>query len=60
MDTDSYIQMYIETLTQDELTCLEIAKAQLETSFDISKSIGFLKFLKQHSDHTSNVLTDKK
>ena len=40
------IANYINSLNAIELKALEIAKNQLQSSFDIEKSIGFLEFLK--------------
>tara|TARA_Y100000992_G_C21124335_1_gene423452 strand:+ start:488 stop:676 length:189 start_codon:yes stop_codon:yes gene_type:complete len=44
MSEQKMIDMYIEQLNINEKKALDIAKDHLETSFDISKSIGFLKF----------------
>lgn len=41
---------YIETLTNIEKKALEIAINNLESSFDIEKSIGFLEFMKKIND----------
>lgn len=41
------IEKYLNTLSQQEKQALEIAKKQLESSFCLEKSIGFLKFKKQ-------------
>jgi len=38
------IKEYLESLTETERIALEIARNHLGTSFDISKSIGFLRF----------------
>ena len=40
------ITNYINSLSPIELKALEIAKQQLQSSFDIEKTIGFLEFLK--------------
>ena len=40
------INEYIKSLNTMELEALKIAKNQLQSSFDIEKSIGFLEFLK--------------
>ena len=37
-------QQYYESLSTDEKKCVEIAKKTLKTSFDITKSIGYLKW----------------
>ena len=41
------IEEYLSTLTDQEMKALKIAKEQLESSFSIEKSIGFLKFKTQ-------------
>ena len=41
------IQEYISTLSVLELQVLKIAKKNLETSFDIRKSIGFISWMKK-------------
>ncbi len=38
------IQTYLETLSDDERNVIKIAKKTLESSFDLSKSIGYLKW----------------
>ena len=38
------IKEYLESLTETERIALEIARNHLGSSFDISKSIGFLRF----------------
>ena len=44
------IQTYIQQLSEKEKKAYELAIAQLETSFDISKSIGFLEYKKQQTN----------
>ena len=39
---------YLETLTDDEHTVIKIAKQTLESSFDLSKSVGYLKWLSKN------------
>lgn len=39
------IENYINQLSQVELIALNIAKEHLKSSFDISKSIGFLNYV---------------
>ena len=46
MPTKEVIQSYIDQLSSTEKKALEIAKRDLETSFDIEKSIGFIKWMK--------------
>jgi len=43
MEKESTPEEYIETLTEIEKLAMEIAKQHLGSSFDISKSNGFLK-----------------
>jgi hypothetical protein len=38
------MQEYLKTLTEDEKKVIQIAKKCLESSFDITKSIGYLKW----------------
>ena len=42
------IDKYLETLNDIEKIALQIAKEDLGTSFNIEKSIGFLKWLKKN------------
>lgn len=42
------IQQYIKSLTPMEKVAYDIAKQDLGSSFDISKSIGFLNWLKKN------------
>jgi len=45
-DKQNYlIQEYMNSLNEQELIVFNIAKKQLESSFDISESIGYLKWL---------------
>ena len=44
---ESLIQKYISTLSPLETQVMEIAKQDLEKSFDIRKSIGFISWLKK-------------
>lgn len=46
-DKNILIKKYIDQLSDDEKIVLEIAKKQLNTSFSIEKSIGFLNWLKE-------------
>jgi transcriptional regulator CtsR len=44
METEQLIEKYIQTLNDKEKQAIEIAKNHLESSFDIEKSVGFVKF----------------
>ena len=44
---DIIIEEYIEQLTPQEKIAYQIAKKNLESSFDIEKSIGFLNYVKE-------------
>ena len=45
-NNNELIAGYINSLNPMELKALEIANQQLQSSFDIEKSIGYLEFLK--------------
>ena len=51
MDTpkniDDNVQKYIDSLTEIELKAYNIAKSQLQSSFSIEKSIGFIEWTKK-------------
>lgn len=48
VDNQKKINKYIEQLTPQEKMVLNIAREHLETSFDIEKSIGYLKWRESH------------
>tara|TARA_B110001450_G_C17668024_1_gene500589 strand:- start:5110 stop:5334 length:225 start_codon:yes stop_codon:yes gene_type:complete len=48
IEEDKLINLYISQLNDTELIIYNIAKQHLETSFDISKSIGFIEWKKIH------------
>ena len=48
MYTKEDIDKYIKSLTDIEKKAYEIAKEHLGSSFDITKSIGFLKWIKKN------------
>ena len=48
MDEEALIEKYISQLNNSEKLAYEIAKEHLETSFDMSRSIGFLEFKKKY------------
>ena len=41
---EQQMQEYLKTLTDDEKQVIQIAKKCLESSFDITKSIGYLEW----------------
>ena len=43
-NTRELIQQYIQSLNEQELLILNLAKQHLKTSFDIEKSIGFIEW----------------
>ena len=51
---DEREQEYYDTLTDDEKKSIEIAKKTLESSFDLSRSIGFQKYWEQKKLKTNN------
>ena len=42
------LEKYVNTLCDIDRIALEVAKRQLESSFEIHKSIGFLKYLRDN------------
>ena len=46
LSIDDAVMKYISCMDAIELEILELARQQLESSFDIEKSIGFLNYLK--------------
>jgi hypothetical protein len=46
---DNIIQKYINSLNEQELLVLNLAKQHLNTSFDIKKSIGFIEWKKKQT-----------
>ena len=44
MENNQIVDKYIQSLNDNERKALEIAKNHLESSFDIEKSVGFIKF----------------
>ena len=47
LELEEKIKQYMTSLNEMEKKALKIAKTQLESSFEIEKSIGFLQFLKK-------------
>jgi len=43
------LEQYVSSLNEIEKLTLEVAKRQLESSFEINKSIGFIKYLKDNN-----------
>jgi len=48
--SQKHIAQFIQSLTPMEKLAYKIAKADLESSFDITKSIGFLKWTKDQKN----------
>ena len=48
-DKDAMLLQYTEQLTEIERIVLEIAKDQLESSFCLEKSIGFIEWCKHNN-----------
>jgi hypothetical protein len=46
---ENIIKKYIEQMSEIEKIAFEIAKKNLESSFDIEKSIGFIEFNKNNT-----------
>jgi hypothetical protein len=47
IDIETWKQKYIETLSPKELKSYRIAKDHLGMSFQLEKSVGFIKWLKE-------------
>ena len=43
------LEQYVSSLSEIEKLTLEVAKRQLESSFEMNKSIGFIKYLKDNN-----------
>ena len=43
------LKQYIKTLNLNEMRAMKIAKEQLETSFNIKKSIGYKKWIAKNN-----------
>lgn len=48
--TNDMVKKYLNSLTKQEKIVYEIAKQHLESSFDIEKSIGYLKFVEKQKN----------
>jgi hypothetical protein len=46
---DDKVRRYIESLTAIELKAYVIANSQLQSSFSIEKSIGFIEWSRKHA-----------
>ena len=46
---ENALEKYIKSLDEIEILVLNVAKKQLESSFELHKSIGFIKYLKNNS-----------
>ena len=49
LDLETALKQYISSLNDIELLALDVAKQQLECSFEIHKSIGFIQYLKDQN-----------
>ena len=43
------VNEYLKSLNKDQLKIIEIAKKVLESSYDITKSTGYLKYIKKRN-----------
>jgi len=48
--SDEMLRQYVEQLTEIEQIVLDIAKDQLESSFSLEKSIGFMEWCKKKNN----------
>ena len=49
-DEQSQVETYMQGLSEQERMVMKIAEQHLETSFDVTKSIGFLEWKKSTSN----------
>jgi hypothetical protein len=54
LEKDSLQNKYVESLSEKERKSYEIAKEHLGMSFQLDKSVGYLKWLKNQSIPTSS------
>jgi|TARA_B110000977_G_scaffold197019_2_gene278593 hypothetical protein len=54
MNNNNYIEKYKESLNSIEKKALTIAEKNLESSFDIEKSIGFVNFINEKENDMVN------
>jgi len=47
LKSDKLVTEYLQSLTSDQHKIIEIAKKQLGTSYDLTKSTGYLQFIKK-------------
>ena len=45
------VESYLQSLNAIELKALEIAKTQLQSSFSIEKSIGYIEWVKKQEEN---------
>jgi hypothetical protein len=45
------VNEYLKSLNKDQLKIIEIAKKVLESSYDITKSTGYLKYIKKRNSY---------
>ena len=54
LELQTALDNYVKTLNSIELLTLNVAKRQLESSFELHKSIGFIKYLKENNIYIIN------
>ena len=52
MDTPTLIQLYIDQLSPSDKVAHAIAVKNLESSYDVEKSIGFIEFKQKFESNT--------
>jgi hypothetical protein len=50
MEQETLSEQYLKTLSEKERQAYEIAKDHLGSSFELEKSVGYLKWLKKQED----------
>lgn len=57
MNNEKIMKAYLKNLNDNEKKAMEIAKSHLESSFNIEKSNGFLKFKEDYVKSNSSTIS---
>ena len=60
MDESTFIERYINNLSSKEKIALEIAKQQLESSFCLERSLGFINYTKKEKEKEKDTRVEEK
>lgn len=59
MDESTFIERYINNLSSKEKIALEIAKQQLESSFCLERSLGFINYTKKEKEKEKDTCVEE-